>query len=56
MSSHDLHFKARKEWNDSPILRREFPTFEFYWQENYQRVYSHARRSLFIRNLFRPAH
>ncbi len=56
MTSQDLHFKARKEWNDSQFLRRQFPTFEFYWQENYQRVYANTRRAILIRNIFRPLH
>lgn len=56
MNTQDLHFKALKEWNDSPGLRRQFPTFEFYWHEQYQRVYAMSRKHWFIESFFKRLH
>lgn len=56
MSSQDMHFKALKEWNNSQTLRRQFPTFEFYWFENYQRVYTRGRKVAKLKTIFKFAH
>ena len=40
MTSHQLHLQAQKEWCGSSNLRRQYPTFVFYWHEQYERVYN----------------
>jgi hypothetical protein len=39
MTIHQLHLQAQKEWRGSSHLRRQYPTFVFYWHEQYERVY-----------------
>ena len=35
-----LHQQAESEWNDSSVLRQQYPTFSFYWYERYERIYN----------------
>ena len=48
MTIHQLHLQAQTEWRGSPHLRRQYPTFVFYWHEQYERVYqiSHTKTVL----------
>lgn len=32
--------KAEREWKSSAAIRRQYPTFVFYWHEQYERVYN----------------
>lgn len=49
MNNHQLHLQAQKEWCGSSQLRRQYPTFVFYWHEQYERVYKIPH----IKNVFR---
>ena len=43
-----LQIQAAKKWKSSQDIRREYPTFVFYWHEQYERVYNipHGRKAL----------
>lgn len=46
MTCTELQTRAWDEWQDSPILQRQYPTFVYYWQERYVRVYRLDSRRL----------
>lgn len=56
MTNSQLHIQAQKEWDSSVNIRRQYPTFEFYWHELYERVYNISfTKSVFYR-IIKPAH
>ena len=54
MTNHPLHLQAQKEWCGSSYLRRQYPTFDFYWHEQYERVYIISRKTNLFRKLLIP--
>lgn len=56
MNSQDMHTKALREWRNSSNLRRRFPTFEFYWHENYERVYLHMHKAINLKSILKLMH
>lgn len=54
MIIHQLQLKAQKEWRDSSLLRRQYPTFVFYWHEQYERVYNIPHTTNVLRKLLMP--
>ena len=52
MTNYELHLQAQKEWCGSSHLRRQYPTFVFYWHEQYERVYKISHTANILRKLF----
>ena len=44
MTNEQLYAQAQKEWVDSQTIKRQYPTFVFYWHEHYERVYNISYR------------
>jgi hypothetical protein len=40
MNYKQLHHQAEKKWENSLDIRRRYPTFVFYWHEQYERIYN----------------
>jgi len=45
MTRQQIYEQASREWLHSQIVRLHYPTFEFYWEEQYARVYNMDRRA-----------
>lgn len=56
MTNDQLHLRAEREWHNSQELRRRYPTFDFYWHEQYERVYAVTFRKHRLSSLLKPAH
>ena len=54
MINHQLHLQAQKEWCGSAHLRRQYPTFVFYWHEQYERVYNSSHTKNVLLKLLMP--
>lgn len=53
MNYRQLHSQAKKNWNNSRDIRRRYPTFIFYWREQYERVYKTPGRTKVLTRLFK---
>ncbi|MGD8569091.1 MAG: hypothetical protein PVJ39_13465 [Gammaproteobacteria bacterium] len=40
MNYKQLHHQAEQKWSNSLDIRRRYPTFVFYWHEQYERIYN----------------
>lgn len=56
MTNDQLHLQAEKEWHSSLELRRQYPTFVFYWHEQYERVYNLPHKDKIMEKLRKTVH
>ena len=43
MTLEQLYNKATSEWRNQDKVRKNYPTFVYYWRERYERVYNVQR-------------
>lgn len=56
MTNYQLHRQAEREWKGSLDLRRRYPTFDFYWHEQYERIYDIPTRQKVLGKLLKVIH
>ncbi|MGD8559094.1 MAG: hypothetical protein PVF34_03795 [Gammaproteobacteria bacterium] len=56
MSYQQLHSLAEKNWNNCIDIRRRYPTFIFYWHEQYERVYNIPHRNKLLDKVLHVHH
>jgi hypothetical protein len=44
MTRPQLENRARREWQGSQTVRRQYPTYPHYWRERYARIYGLGAR------------
>lgn len=40
MTKEQLYIQAQSEWRNSTSVRQQYPTFIYYWQNRYERVFT----------------
>ena len=44
MTVEQLYLRAATEWRHKINVRHQYPTFDYYWHERYERVYDFVYR------------
>jgi len=45
MKVEQLYLRAVTEWRQQDNVRHQYPTFDYYWHERYERVYDFVYRT-----------
>lgn len=56
MTNDKLHLQAERNWNGSFDIRRRYPTFDFYWYEQYARIYNIPTKEKLLDKLLKVIH
>ncbi len=51
MKIEQLYQKANAEWQHTVKMRHQYPTFDYYWHERYERVYDISYRTCLNKNI-----